>query len=147
MQHNIFVDANVLIAGAGSRSGASRAVLMLAEIGLFQLVVSELVLEEAERNLRKKLPHGLPVFAEILAHLHLKIVPAPSQEMIAHWIDSIEEKDAPIIAAAVAAQVDRLLTLNHKDFTPEVAAQSGIRIQSPAEFIQDIRALINTTDL
>jgi hypothetical protein len=30
----------MLIAAAGSRSGASRAILMLAEIGLVQLVVS-----------------------------------------------------------------------------------------------------------
>ncbi len=34
----IFVDANVLVAGADSRSGASHAVLALAEVGLFKLV-------------------------------------------------------------------------------------------------------------
>jgi len=36
-----------------------------------------------------------------------------------------------------------LLTLNTKDFTPEVSAQSGLLIQTPSEFIQQIRALIN----
>jgi predicted nucleic acid-binding protein len=53
----LFVDANILIAGADSRSGASNAVLQLAEVGLFHLAVCRQVLDEAERNLRKKLPH------------------------------------------------------------------------------------------
>lgn len=60
---------------------------------------------------------------------------------------ALMEEDAPIIATAVAVQVDRLLTLNHNDFPSEAAAQSGLRIQSPAEFIQTIRAIINATDL
>ena len=52
----IFADANVLIAGADSRSGASNALLRLAEVGIFRLVVSRQVLDEAERNVREKLP-------------------------------------------------------------------------------------------
>lgn len=40
----VFADSSVLIAGAGSRSGASRAVLTMAEIGLFKLVLSQQVL-------------------------------------------------------------------------------------------------------
>jgi hypothetical protein len=42
----------------------------------------------------------------------------------------------------VAAQVDRFLTLNTKDFTPEVAAQSGLHIMTPGEFVQEIRGLV-----
>jgi predicted nucleic acid-binding protein len=45
----IFADSSVLIAGCGSRTGASHAVLTMAEIGLFKLVVSEQVLEECDR--------------------------------------------------------------------------------------------------
>lgn len=71
---SVFVDANVLIAGAGSHSGASNAILQLAEVGLFQLVVSRQVLDEAERNVRKKLPRSLPTFAAMLAQLPLQIV-------------------------------------------------------------------------
>jgi hypothetical protein len=33
----VFADASVLVAGAGSRTGASRAVLVMAEIGLYWL--------------------------------------------------------------------------------------------------------------
>lgn len=138
----VFVDANVLIAGADSRSGASRAVLMLAEVGLFKLVVCYQVLDEAERNIRKKLPKALKLFAELMAVLDLEIMEDPEPADWQRWQNIIEAKDAPILAAAVAAQVDRFLTLNTRDFTPEVAAQSGLVIQTPAQFITDIRDLV-----
>lgn len=138
----IFADANVLIAGADSRTGASNAVLLMAEIGLFRLVVSRLILDEVERNLRKKLPRALPNFARQMAQIELEIVPPPADEEVQRWVGVIEAKDAPILAAAVSAQVDRLLTLNSKDFTPEVAAKSGLHILSPGEFVQEIRELV-----
>lgn len=138
----IFADANVLIAGADSRTGASNAVLLMAEIGLFHLVVSRLVLDEVERNLRKKLPRALPNFAQQMVQVQLEIVPEPSVAEVQRWAEIIEAKDAPILAAAVSARVDRFLTLNSKDFTLEVAAQSGLRILSPGEFVQEIRELV-----
>lgn len=143
MNVRIFVDANVLVAGADSRSGASRAVLLMAEIGLFQLVVSRQVLDEAERNIRKKIPRALPNFAEQMAYLKLEIHTDPSWEEAAKWASIIEPKDAPILAAAVAADVNRILSLNTKDFTQEVAAACGIPIQTPAQFVQNIRAIVD----
>lgn len=139
----IFADANVLIAGADSRSGASGAVLLLAEVGLFRLVVCRQVLDEAERNLRQKLPRALPVFAELLATLDLEILPDPEPAAWQRWEGIIEAKDAPILEAAVAAGVDRLLSLNTKDFTPEVAQESRLLIQTPAEFVTELRGLVS----
>jgi predicted nucleic acid-binding protein len=138
----VFVDANVLIAGTDSQSGASNAVLKLAEVGLFQLVVCTQVLAEVERNLRKKLPRALPNFAAQMARLRLEILPDPTPEQVKPWQDSIEAKDAPILCAAVASHADRFITLNTKDFTPSVAEQSGLTIQTPAEFIEEIRQLV-----
>lgn len=57
----------------------------MAEIGLFQLVVSRQVLDEAERNLRKKLPQALPNFAAQLAQVSLEIVPDPSENICREW--------------------------------------------------------------
>jgi predicted nucleic acid-binding protein len=144
MKNRIFVDANVLIAGADSRTGAGNAVLQMAEIGLYRLVVSRQVLAETERNLREKLPRALPNFATQMSRLTLEIVPDPPPTETAKWVGIIEAKDAPILAAAVLAKVDRFLTLNTKDFTPEVAAQSGLLIQTPGELIVNIRAIVDT---
>ena len=138
----VFVDANVLIAGADSQSGASNAVLKLAEVGLFQLVVCRQVLDEAERNLRKKLPRALPNFAAQMARLRLEILPDPTAEQVKPWEAIIEAQDAAILCAAVASGVDRLLTLNTRDFTPVVAERSGLTIQTPAAFIEEVRRLV-----
>jgi predicted nucleic acid-binding protein len=139
----IFVDANVLIAGADSRSGASNAVLQLAEVGLFRWVASRQVLDEAERNVRKKLPRALPNLAALLAQLPFEIVADPADADCLRWVDVIELKDTPILAAAVLAKVDRMVTLNTKDFTPEVAQASGLSIQTPSALIQDLRRLVD----
>ena len=138
----VFTDASVLIAGAGSRHGASRAILTMAEIGLFKLVLSRQVLDECERNLQKKLPDALPVFAELLANIGPEILPDPPLEESARWETIIDAKDAPILAAAVMAGPDRLLTLDVKDFTPAVAAQAGLIIQTPGDFVKEIRRVI-----
>ena len=138
----VFVDANVLIAGTDSQSGASNAVLKMAEVGLFQLVVSTQVLDEAERNLRKKLPRALPNFAAQMARLRLEILPDPTPEQVKPWKEMIEAQDAPILCVAVASGVDRLITLNTKDFTPAVAEESGLTILTPAQFVEEIRQLV-----
>jgi predicted nucleic acid-binding protein len=85
----------------------------MAEIGLFKLVVSRQVLDECERNLRKKLPAALPLFAELLAAINLDIIADPPAAEVARWVSIIEAKDAPILAAAVQAAPDRFLTLAH----------------------------------
>jgi len=140
----VFADASVLVAGAGSRTGASRAVLVMAEIGLYRLVVSRQVLDETERNLRKKLPAALLIFAELMVAINPEVVPDPSPEEVIRWQSVIEPKDAPVLAAAVAAKPDHLLTLDVTDFieATHVVEKSGLRIETPAEFVQAIRALV-----
>ena len=53
-----------------------------------------------------------------------------------------EPKNAPILAAAIAAKVDRILSLNTKDFKSIVANKSGLIIQTPSQFIQKIRLIV-----
>jgi predicted nucleic acid-binding protein len=138
----VFADANVFFAGSASRRGASHAVLVLAEIGLIQLMASRQVLEEVERNLRRKFPEGLPVLTEWLTLLNLEVLPDPTLEEFVRWIPLIEEKDAPILEAAVQAEVDYLVTLNTKDFTSEVAAATGLTLLTPGAFIQNVRKVL-----
>ena len=137
----IFFDANVIIAGSMSRKGASRALMMLAAAGVIRMVLSRQVLDEVERNLRLKLPQALPVMAEMLGHIAPEVVEDPPLEASARWHEHIEVKDAPILEAALQARVDYLVTLNNRDFTPQVAALSGLPIVSPAEFIERIREI------
>lgn len=138
----IFLDSSVVIAACGSQSGASHAVIVMAEIGLFKVLISEQVIEESERNITKKLPTTLPILKQIFSTINLEIVPNPAIVDIIELTKIIESKDAPILAAALSAQADRLLSLNTKDFTPSVAKQSGLILQTPSEFIQEIRFIL-----
>ncbi len=139
----IFLDSSVVIAACGSRNGASHAVIVMAEIGLFKAVISEQVVIECDRNVTKKLPAALPILKQILNIINPEIVPDPSNRESSQWENIIEPKDAPILAAALSAKADRLLSLNTKDFTSFVAVQSGLIIQTPSEFIQEICFIIS----
>lgn len=139
----VFVDANILIAGSASRTGASRVVLAQAEYGMIQLIVSRQVLTETERNIRLKLPKTLPLLSELLLHLNLQILDDPKPEDYARWLSIIEAKDAPILETAVQVAPDYFLTLNSKDFTPAVAKATGLVIQSPGEFVQHMRDMFS----
>ena len=74
----VFIDADVLFAGAASPSvyGASLLILRLAEITLIEAIASEQVMAEAERNLTTNLPHALPAFNHLVGRC-LKICPDP----------------------------------------------------------------------
>lgn len=139
----VFFDANVLIAGSMSRTGASRALLLLAEAGMFQMVVSQLVLDETERNLRLKLPKALPIIVDLLANIRVELVADSPIDEFAKWLHIIEFKDAPILQAALEAEAGYFITLNTRDFTPEVAQETGLVIMEPRQFIGRLRELIS----
>ncbi|MBR8837062.1 MAG: hypothetical protein DSM106950_24430 [Stigonema ocellatum SAG 48.90 = DSM 106950] len=48
--------------------------------------------------------------------------------------------DSSVLIAGVGSR--SLLSLNTKDFTPKVAAQSDLIIQTPADFVREIRGII-----
>ena len=52
--------------------------------------------------------------------------------------------DAPILAAAINAAPDRLVTLNTQHFIDdlEVAKKSGLVIQTPGQFMIEIRGFL-----
>jgi len=136
----VFLDASVLFAAAASATGASRAIIVLAELGLISVVVSSQVLEEAERNLSNKAPKALPFYHQVIESLGLEVVNEPTPGKVAECAEVIEAKDAPILAAAMEAKPARLVTLNTEDFAaPKVIAFSKLAIQTPGEFIQEIR--------
>lgn len=139
----VFLDSSVILAAAISTTGASHAIIVLAEIGFIRPLVSSQVLEEVERNLKAKTPRALPYFDQLAAALNWEIAPEPTAEAIAACARASAPKDAPILAAAMAVKPARLLTLDAKHLnTPEAKAISKLAIQSPAEFVEEMRAIL-----
>src|SRR5688500_4574925 len=105
----VFIDSSVLIAAAISATGSARDLINLGLAGTDQLIVSTFVLTEAQRNIARKVPRDLPVFALIRTSLERRVVD-PSPQLIATVAQTITAKDAPIVAAALTAQADHLAT-------------------------------------
>ena len=135
-----FVDASVLFAASYSPTGASRELLRLAFHGEVELVTSDDVLEEARRNLAAKLPDTLDLFQQIVELIPFEIV-TPTPEEVQEAATYTEHKDAPIVAAAIKAQVDYLTSLDKRHLVgvPEVAQGSGLKIVLPQELLEAIR--------
>jgi predicted nucleic acid-binding protein len=140
----LFLDSSVIIAGLASRTGASHAILALAELGLIRPVGCPYILTEVERNLAKKVPEFLPAYRRLMVNLNWRMVEDPAAEHVSLWLDLVPAKDAPVLAAAVAAAPHRFITLDTRHFIspPEVAERSGLSICTPGGFLQEVRAIL-----
>ena len=138
------LDASVLFAASYSSTGASREIIRLAFRGQVQLVISEDVVEEAERNLAAKRPDALAVLHHILDSVPFQTV-APTTEEVHQAASFTVNKDAPIVAAAKKAGADKLVTLDprHLVDVPEVAERSGLNIVLPEDVLGEIRGMEN----
>lgn len=137
----IFIDASVWIAAAGSPTGASHIILTFCREGFARPVCSRTVLREAEKNIRAKLgSEALLQFYQALADAALEMAGALTLEEIAAQSQVIAAKDAHVLASALKAQVDVLLTLDRKHFlTRRIAeARLPLRIMIPGDFLREL---------
>ncbi len=82
----VFVDADVLFCRRcrARRTGASLVILCLAEITLIEVMTSQQVLVEAERNLGEKLPETLATFRLIVSRCLRQVKIFPPAALDAH---------------------------------------------------------------
>ena len=79
------------------------------------VMTTEYAFDEAERKLLKKSPESLGAFASLKPLLEM--CPAPPSDLVRHvrWLIR-DEKDRPIMAGAISAEADWLLTKDGNDF-------------------------------
>lgn len=137
---SVFVDADVLFAGAASPGdhGASLVILRMAEITLIDAVTSRQVVTEAERNLSAKLPQSLPTF-RLLVDRCLRVVPDPHSEDLAPHTGIADPKDLPILVTAVREGCPWLVTFNLRDFRP---GHPDVTVLRPGDFVLRVRDLL-----
>lgn len=137
----VFLDANIFVAATASDRGGSALLFEMAKKRLLEIVTSHLALLEAERNIRNKLPaQALKRFHRLLQESPLLIIPAPSAEEIRRCQLLINEKDAPILAAAVSGRSDFLVTLDRKDFMSEKMRRASLplKIVTPRDLFRSV---------
>lgn len=137
----VFLDASVLFSASYSATGSSREIIRQAIWGDLAIVVSRYVLEEVRRNLATKVPGVLEAYEELLVLLSPEIAKDPTLSELREVATYINLKDAPIIAAAIKAHVDYLVSWDRKHFIddPQVAARSGLAIVTPDELVSVLR--------
>ena len=142
-QWQVFIDTSALIAGILSPTGAAHEVLRLCEAHVVQAVMSRQVLIEADRNLADKLPAIMPEYRAFLTHLAPHIVADPPQASVERAKALIHHNDAPILAAALLANVDYLVTWNTRHFQKKAVRDAApFPIVTPGEFLEAFRQAI-----
>lgn len=135
----VCVDADVLIAGLLSRTGASHAILVLGELGLVRLVLPEAAVDEVRRNLAAKLPEAAPIFEEFLRAVPVQIHRPTSRDR-GRATQLADVKDVPILAAAMGAGARLLVTHNIRHFR----SGEGVRVVRPRTLIEEARAWMSS---
>ena len=136
----VFIDTSVVIAGTVSATGASAAILELCEAGIFEMVVSEQVIIEADRNFENKFPNLIDKYRMFIKNISPVVVDDPSPPEVRSWAKVINLKDAPILAAAMGENVNYLITLDTKHFhTERVKEKCSFKVVTPQEFLKEFQ--------
>ena len=111
----LYLDANVIFSAAYREEGRAQDLVALARGGYCELITSAHALEEARRNLALKSVGFEHRLAEALAQI---MVVAEAPAALVEWAraQDLPLKDAPILAAAVHAKADLLVTGDRRDF-------------------------------
>jgi putative PIN family toxin of toxin-antitoxin system len=134
-QSKVFLDSSVIIAGLASNTGGSNEILVLAELGVIIPYISEDVVSEVVRNIQKKLPGSIAFFITLFKKIPFKMIEF-SERDLDFAKTMINEKDAPILAAAVSGKVDWLLSLDKHFITIKYKGELDFVISTPGEFLR-----------
>lgn len=136
---SVCVDSDVLIAGLMSTKGASHAILVLGELGLFRLLVPKIAVEEVRRNLGELLPDAVPLFEQFLSCPAVRVCTGSAKDEAAARSHA-DAKDVLIMAAAIGASAALLVTHNTRHF----ASTDSVRVLRPSALLEEARAWIAT---
>ena len=136
----VFIDADVLIAGAASPNehSASNLILRMAELTLIEAITSTQVFIEAECNILDKVPKAHPAF-QLLVRRSLKIVEDPDPSDLDAYAGLANPEDLPILVAAIQEGCGLLTTFNTRHYQP---GHLSITIMQPGDLVLRIRYLL-----
>lgn len=137
----LFLDASMLIAAARSAQGGSALLLDVCRASKIQLLVTRLVLREAERNIQQKFDEAtLLRFYQLIVELDLQVIATPSSEDLSAAAEVVAAKDAHVLAGARTGKATHLITLDRKHFLRDRQRQGMLPIVActPGEYIQEL---------
>jgi predicted nucleic acid-binding protein len=136
-QRRVFIDSSVLYAAVVSQTGPARRLILKGLQGSVTLCLSDLVLEETKRNLKKNAPEALPYFT-IIADLFAASVIWPTKAEVLRAAQIVHFKDAAIVAAAAKGKAEYLATHDVKhlvNHAREIEQAYGMTVLTPADLL------------
>jgi uncharacterized protein len=128
----LFLDANVLFSAAIKPSSRIHAFFQLSDAGFCDLLTSTHAALEASRNIQIKFPMQLKTLETLLGAVTL--VNEPGKALVRWASDYLPDKDAPILAAALAGKADILVTGDNKHFGLMFEKKyKGVLVLTPAQ--------------
>lgn len=136
----LFLDANVIFSAAHREHGRAQALVALGKAGLCTLLTTAYALDEARRNLElKSQDFGI----RLRASLEVVALVAEAPHSLVTWSrhQGLPPKDAPILASAIGARADLLVTGDARDFGHlyDLTAR-GTMVVTPARAIELVLA-------
>lgn len=136
----IFLDANVLFSAAHRTDSPLRAFFRLAEAGVCELYASPFALDEARRNIARKHAAKASGLEELIERITI-CREAGAEEVKWARATGLPEKDAPILAAAVQARADMLVTGDRTHFGSLYGRKlRGLEVLPPRTALENILA-------
>ena len=133
----LFLDSSVLLAAAGSSTGASRLLFDNASRHGWKLLTAEYCLREAEFNLPKLGKKAEPSWTQIIRPA---VIPLSTRLTLDRPLIFRATKDRPVVISALSQKADYLLTLDRDDFHGLLGRTVyGLPIRTPGEFLREIR--------
>jgi putative PIN family toxin of toxin-antitoxin system len=135
------LDSSVLVSAFLTPHGSVVRLLRQPAISRYQLCLSEFILTEtAEVLLRKSKLRALKNYPDTAVHDFIRWLITQAQmaaKLPALRVVTNDPKDDPIIATAVAASADYIVTGDRAHLLP-IGEYQGIRIVSPRQFLDEI---------
>jgi len=136
----VFLDTNVLVSALYSADGPPAAILRLHVDERITIVVSQLVVEELIRAIRRKFPDALPPLREFLLTTPPEVVPDPSGDEIQRFAPAVNRSDAPVLAAAVNADADYLVSGDVAFLREARRLENSVALVTPREFLGRLKS-------
>ena len=130
----LFIDSSVLLAASGSATGASRLLIGEASARGWVLVSSLYCFEETRHNLPKLGSHAEGDFEK---HIAPFVECIETRLVVDRPVVYPVTKDRPVVAGALAAKCDALLTLDRADFQRLLGNEIyGMSILTPGDWLK-----------
>lgn len=120
--------------------GLRDTLLNIAEAGVFRVLWTEEILAETSRNIVEDTPGLTPEHLEKTFTAMRRAFPEAMVDDYEHLIDSMTNhpNDRHVLAAAVAADADVIVTLNTRHFPPAACDSHGISVQTPDDLLCEV---------